>query len=245
MAIIFGRRPVLEALHAQKRSLHKIYLQRSMEGNAATDIRRLAQDRHVALEYVESGRLDRLSSGGNHQGVAAELASMSFWDLDDFLASGGPVGTGPAVLVALDEIQDPQNVGAILRSAGFFGVSGIVLPKWRNAPVSDVAVRVSAGASEYLNYIRVTNLAEAITSVKEAGFDVVGADMEGARIDAQPFSARTMLVLGGEGKGLRRLVRERCSRLVGIPGKTHVGSLNVGAAAAILLYELSKKNGHA
>src|SRR5262249_23613472 len=112
------------------------------------------------------------------------------------------------VLVALDEIQDPHNVGAILRSAGFFGVSGVLVPKWRSAPVGETAARVSSGAIDHVPLIRVTNLAESIKDLQAAGFEVIGADMEGESLEDHKASARTALIFGSEGKGLRRLVRE-------------------------------------
>ena len=133
------------------------------------------------------------------------------------------------MVVGLDEIQDPHNVGAILRSAGFFGVSAALVPKWRSAPVGETAARVSSGAIDHVPLIRVTNLAESIRELQAADFEVIGADMEGDPIDAHPVSPRTALIFGSEGHGLRRLVRERCDKLLKIPGAGQVGSLNVPA----------------
>ena len=157
---------------------------------------------------------------------------------------------GRTIVVALDEIQDPHNIGAILRSAGFFGVAAAIVPRWRSAPVGETAARVSSGAIEHIPLIRVRNLADALLDLKEAGFSVIGADIDtqGSDLWSDPtvFDTRgsdpMVLVFGSEGKGLRRLVRERCDKLLKIPGQGPVWSLNVGAAAAIFLYEFCRRS---
>ncbi len=241
---IYGRRPVLEALRAGERPLHKIWIAEGTHGTE--DIIRLARERGVPLERARKDHLDKRVQG-HHQGVVAQASAANFLELDDFLKSlphpGSrrplPEGEGRGkaqVVVALDEIQDPHNVGAILRSAGFFGVAGAIMPKWRSAPVGETAARVSSGAIEHVPLIRVTNLAESIKDLQAAGFEVIGADMEGEPLEEHPVSPRTVVIFGSEEKGIRRLVRERCDKLLKISGTGPVDSLNVGAAAAIFLY---------
>jgi 23S rRNA (guanosine2251-2'-O)-methyltransferase len=142
------------------------------------------------------------------------------------------------MVLLLDEIEDPQNIGAILRSAGFFGVTAVVVPRWRSAPVGNTALRASSGAAEHIPAIRVRNLVDAIDKLKDAGFEVIGADMTGEPVWRHVRAPRQALVLGSEGRGLRRLVKEHCDKLIGIPAQSPIGSLNVGSATAILLYEL-------
>jgi len=231
---VYGRRPVFETLQAGRRSIHKLWLAEGMGGEIVDQIVALARQRGVAMERAPRSRLDRMAPG-HHQGVVAQVAETAYLDLDGFLA--GVKDLQEVMLLALDEIQDPQNLGAILRNAGFFGVTAAIVPRWRSAPVSEAAVRTSSGAAEHVPLIRVRNLADAILQLKEAEFEVVGADAGGSPLWNYRRSARTVLVLGNEGQGLRRLVRERCDKLLGIPTRGPVASLNVGSAAAIFLYE--------
>jgi len=243
---IYGRRPVLEALRAAGRVLHKLWIAEGTHGTE--EIWRLARERGVPVERARREHLDKRVQG-HHQGVVAQASAITYKELDDLIHSLGTVpkdqnkallGTVPnkqaIVVLALDEIQDPHNIGAILRSAGFFGASGAIVPRWRSAPVGETAARVSSGAIDHIPLVRVRNLADAILTLKEAGFEVIGADMEGLPLEEHTPSSRTALVFGSEGKGLRRLVRERCDKLLKIPGQGSVGSLNVGAAAAIFLH---------
>ncbi|HVO32309.1 MAG TPA: 23S rRNA (guanosine(2251)-2'-O)-methyltransferase RlmB [Elusimicrobiota bacterium] len=237
--LVYGRRPVWEVLQSGRRGVHKLWAVHGAGGGIVEQILAVARERGVPVEWADRARLDRLTMRGHHQGVAVQVSSASYVALSDFLSALGP--TAPAVLVALDEIQDPQNVGAILRSAGFFGVQAAVVTQWRSAPVGETAWRVSSGAVEHVPIIRVTNLVQAIDELKESGFDVWGADMAGEPLGSQEAPQRAVIIMGSEGKGLRRLVREHCTRLVGIPARTPVGSLNVGSSTAIFLYELFRR----
>jgi 23S rRNA (guanosine2251-2'-O)-methyltransferase len=233
---VYGRRPVLEALRAGGRPLHKLWIAEGTHGTE--EILKLARERGVPVEPVRREHLDKRVQGGHHQGVVAQAGAAAYLDLDGYLAQLSP--TAPAVLVALDEIQDPHNIGAILRSAGFFGASAAIVPRWRSAPVGETAARVSSGAIEHIPLMRVRNLADAILTLKDANFEVIGADMEGAPLEGHAPSSRTVLVFGSEGKGLRRLVGERCDKLLKISGCGPVESLNVAAAAAIFLHHFCR-----
>lgn len=239
MDFIFGRHPVVETLKAGQRALHKIWIQEGTGGEITREIERLARAKGIPVEWAKREHLDKRVQG-HHQGVVAQASAVSYMELDDFLRQLAP--SAACVLVALDEIQDPHNIGAILRSAGFFGVSAAIVPRWRSAPVGETAARVSSGAIEHIPLIRVRNLAESVNDLKEAGFEVIGADLEGAPIGQHQPHPRTALIFGSEGKGLRRLVRERCDKLLKIPGGGPVASLNVSAAAAIFLYEFCRRS---
>jgi 23S rRNA (guanosine2251-2'-O)-methyltransferase len=234
---IFGCQPVLEALKAGQRALHKIWIQDGTGGEITREIETLARTKGIPVEWAKREHLDKRVQG-HHQGVVAQASAVSYVDLDDFLRQLVP--NAPCVLVALDEIQDPHNIGAILRSSGFFGVSAAIVPRWRSAPVGETAARVSSGAIEHIPLIRVKNLAESVNELKEAGFEVIGADLEGSPLSQHEPQKRTALIFGSEGKGIRRLVRERCDKILKIPGQGPVASLNVSAAAAIFLYEFAR-----
>ena len=236
---VYGRQSMLEALKAGQRKVRKIWVQDGISGEMVRDILQLAKAKGIPIEWVKQDQLDKRVQG-NHQGFVAEGSAVSFHDLDGFLDQLPP--NASALLVALDEIQDPHNVGAILRSAGFFGVAGALVLKWRSAPVGETAARVSSGAIEHVPLMRITNLASSIKELQEAGFEVIGADMEGEPLESHQVSPRTVLVFGSEGSGLRRLVRVRCDKLVAIPGAGKVGSLNVAATAAIFMYEFCRRS---
>jgi len=237
---IFGRQPVLEAIKAGQRPLHKIWLQEGTGGAITHEIEALAKAKGVPVEWAKREHLDKRVQG-HHQGVVAQASAAAYVDLDDYIHSLGTVPTDQSIcVVGLDEIQDPHNIGAILRSAGFFGVAAAIVPRWRSAPVGETAARVSSGAIEHIPLIRVRNLADSVNDLKDAGFEVIGADMEGEPIDQHQPHKRTAILFGSEGKGLRRLVRERCDKLLKIPGQGPVASLNVSAAAAIFLYAFSR-----
>jgi len=239
---ICGRQPVLEAIKAGQRPLHKIWIQEGTGGEITREIERLARTKGIPVEWAKREHLDKRVQG-HHQGVVAQASAAAFLELDDFIRSLGTVPTEQSiVVVALDEIQDPHNIGAILRSGGFFGVSAAIIPRWRSAPVGETAARVSSGAIEHIPLIRVRNLAESVNDLKETGFEVIGADMEGSSIREHQPGNRSAIVFGSEGKGLRRLVRDRCDKLLKIPGQGPVASLNVSAAAAIFLYEFCRRS---
>ncbi len=232
--VIYGRRPVFEAFQAGKRTFHKLWVVKGAEGGIVEDIVRLARERGVPMEWTRPDTLDRMAHG-HHQGVALQASAAQFLELADFLSALDP--TQPVLVVALDEIQDPQNMGAILRNAGFFGVSAAIVPKWRSAPVGETAARASSGAIEHVPLIRVGNLVESMHLLQEQGFEILGADAEGDPLWQHAKAQKSVLVLGSEGHGLRRLVKERCDKLIAIPRRTAVDSLNVASAAAIFLYE--------
>ena len=237
--LICGPRAVTEALRANAREVSVVYL----SGDPRRELREVAQaagERKVSVEERSAAELDALAKGERHQGVVAVGGSYSYLNFDELLQQLPP----NALLVALDEITDPHNFGAIVRSSVALGAHGVITLKHRAAPVTPAVVRASAGATEHARIARVVNLVQALDELAERDFDLVGLAVEGAQ--DLPLYARsgrpTCLVVGSEGKGLRRLVRERCTHLVRIPMLGPIESLNASVAAAIALYALTSSS---
>ncbi|NCD10265.1 MAG: 23S rRNA (guanosine(2251)-2'-O)-methyltransferase RlmB [Negativicutes bacterium] len=238
--LIGGRNSVIEALRSG-RSLNKLFVQDGTKGGSIGEIIALAIESGVPIEYVKIEKLNQLAAGLRHQGVAAMVAPVRFYDLDEVLAAAQAKDEDP-FLVLLDELQDPQNVGAIIRTADAAGVHGVLMPKRRSCPLNAVVAKVSAGAVEYVPVVSIGNIAQTIEELKKKGLWVIGADMDG---EVDYFSGNLkgpiVLVIGAEGKGLGRLVREKCDLLVKIPMRGGVSSLNASAAGAILLFEIVRQ----
>lgn len=238
--LIGGRNSVIEALRSG-RSLNKLFVQDGIKGGSIGEIIALAIESGVPIDYVKIEKLNQLAEGLRHQGVAAMVAPVRFYDLDEVLAAAQAKGEDP-FLVLLDELQDPQNVGAIIRTADAAGVHGVLMPKRRSCPLNAVVAKVSAGAVEYVPVVSIGNIAQTIEELKKKGLWVIGADMDG---EVDYFSGNLkgpiVLVIGAEGKGLGRLVREKCDLLVKIPMRGGVSSLNASAAGAILLFEIVRQ----
>ena len=216
-------------------------MQDGIKGGSIGEIIALAIESGVPIDYVKIEKLNQLAEGLRHQGVAAMVAPVRFYDLDEVLAAAQAKGEDP-FLVLLDELQDPQNVGAIIRTADAAGVHGVLMPKRRSCPLNAVVAKVSAGAVEYVPVVSIGNIAQTIEELKKKGLWVIGADMDG---EVDYFSGNLkgpiVLVIGAEGKGLGRLVREKCDLLVKIPMRGGVSSLNASAAGAILLFEIVRQ----
>ena len=239
--LIFGRNAVKEAVKAG-RSIDKILVQTEPDGSLK-EIVALAKDAKVIVHEVNRKKLDEVclpfGHGGktaNHQGIVAYTAGVEYCEVSDILALAAEKGEKPFVVV-LDGVEDPHNLGSIIRSADCAGAHGIILGKHRSAPVTAAAVKASAGASEHMLIARVVNISAALEELKAAGLWIAGADMAGESMYRQDMTGAFALVIGNEGEGLSRLVRERCDYLVSIPMGGHVDSLNAGVAAGILLFE--------
>jgi 23S rRNA (guanosine2251-2'-O)-methyltransferase len=239
--ILTGAHAVLEALQAGRRRLRRIWLARQEQGGAIDAILRLARERGIAVEVRPRADLDRLAVGAAHQGVLAEAGPFPYLAPEEVVGRA-LCGPGPAFLVVLDGIQDPQNLGAIIRSAESAGAHGVILPRDRAAGVTAAAVRSSAGATEHLAVGRVTNLASFLEWVKGRGVWVVGAEPAGGRLlYSVDLRGPLALVIGGEGRGLRPLVKSRCDLHVRIPVVGRVGSLNASCAAAVCIFEVIRQ----
>ncbi len=236
--IIAGRNAVAEALRGG-RSINKPFVKEGAGGSMGASIA-AAKVRKIPVEYVKQEKLEQLSAGLQHQGVAALAAPVAFQTLDDVFAKAAARGEQPFLLL-LDELQDPQNVGALLRSADAAGVHGVLVPGRRSCPLNAAVAKISAGAVEYVPVVQVGNLAQTIENLQRRGCWVVGADMEGAVLYALDLTGPLVLVIGSEGRGLGRLVKEKCDALAAIPMAGSLASLNAAAAGAVLMYEVVRQ----
>lgn len=234
--IIFGMNPVREAIRAHPDRIRWIAISSSEKGRLA----RLAdegRDAGVDVRVMPPDRLAKLAEGGVHNGVVAEIAEAGYADFDDVIRGEG----APERVFILDGVQDPQNLGAVLRVADVFAFGLVVVPKHESAGLSGVAVKASAGASEWIPVAQVTNLARAIEVLQEAGYWVYGADAEGDALGSFDLTGKVAIVLGNEGRGVRRNVLEHCDRRVAIPMRGRVESLNVSTAAAVIAWEVERQ----
>lgn len=233
---IGGRNPVLEALRAG-RSVDTLYLAEGLKEMGVREIRALAQERGAVVQTVPRRKLDELFGSPHHQGVVARVSPYAYWELDDLLAQLRNRPKPPFLLV-LDGIEDPHNLGAILRTGDAVGVDGVIIPKRRSVGLTPTVVKVSTGAAEYVPVVRVGNVARCIETLQQHGLWVVGSDAAGEQLYTEvDYRVPVALVIGGEGKGLSRLVREKVDFLVRLPMVGHVNSLNASVAAAVLMYE--------
>lgn len=236
--VIKGRRPVLEALRAGT-TVKRILLQEGLITKPLPEIRELARQLDIPVAEAEKETLDKLAGGANHQGVVAEAGIFRYAGLDELLAARPGE---PPFLLALDHLEDPHNFGALLRTAYAAGCHGAIIPERRAVQVTPTVVKTSAGATERLPVARVVNLVRALKECKEAGLWVYGADMDGELLYTEgDYRQGTVIVIGGEGKGLSRLVRETCDRTVRLPMKGEMSSLNASVAGALLLYEVLRQ----
>ncbi|GAA2517051.1 23S rRNA (guanosine(2251)-2'-O)-methyltransferase RlmB [Rarobacter incanus] len=240
--IVAGRNPVLEALRAgvQARTL---YIANRLESDdRITEALRLCAERGLGVVETSRQYLEDLTDGAAHQGIALLVAPYEYCDVEDLLDGAEAKAQAP-LLVALDSVTDPRNVGAVLRSAGAFGAHGVLVPARRAAGVTVAAWKVSAGAAARVPVARVTNLVRTLNDLKKSGVFVIGLDAGGdVPLAALPFAADPLVVVvGAEGEGLSRLVRETCDAIVSIPIAASVESLNAAVAAGITLYEVAKQ----
>jgi 23S rRNA (guanosine2251-2'-O)-methyltransferase len=237
---VYGRRPVLEAVRAGH--AERVYIAReARDAPVLREIQDAARAAGVVVQTLPRAEFERLLVNRNHQGVAAAYHEHPYADLGDILAAAEGSGE-PGLVLALDGVQDPGNVGSLLRSAEGAGVHGVVLPRHRAAGVTPAVVRASAGAAEHLAIAQEANLSRAIEGLKKSGYWSVGLSEDAtARYDEFDALRPLVVVVGGEGKGLTRLVQEGCDYLVRLPMRGQVASLNAAVSGAILLYEIRRQ----
>jgi 23S rRNA (guanosine2251-2'-O)-methyltransferase len=234
MNLICGINPVIEALAAGSRHFDRLLIVKGLRSRRLSEAIRRATQLGIPLRFEMRETLDRMAAGVPHQGIIAVVSEKPVLSLEEILETAHQ----PALVVVLDGVEDPRNLGAILRTAEAAGADGVLLPERHSAGLSETVGRASAGALEHVKVARVGNLVQALEALKARGVWVVGFDAAGTeRWDAVDLARPVALVLGGEGRGIRRLVREHCDHLVSIPHFGHVGSLNVSVAAGIALYE--------
>ena len=235
--MIYGRNPVIEALEAGRTTMDKILIQEGLRHSQIGYIRNLAKERGILYRFVDKRKLDLLCEGENHQGVAALAAAHTYAELEDHLAAAKKRNQPPFLVIA-EGITDPHNLGSIIRTANAAGAHGVVIPKNRSVALNATVSKVSAGAVEYTPVARVTNIPQTLERLKKEGLWIVGTDLSGTQSHYEcDLTGPLGVVVGSEGEGMSRLVRENCDFLVRIPMLGEIESLNASVAAGVLLYE--------
>ena len=238
--ILLGRNAVREAIKSG-RSINRILIAEGSHGGSISEIINLAKERHLILQSISSDKLDALCAGQRHQGIVAYAAPVDYVELKDILNLAKDRNEDPFIIL-LDELEDPHNLGAILRTADAVGAHGILIPKHRSCPLSSVVAKTSAGALEYVPVARIGNVVQTLDELKKQGLWVAGADMDGKETYYEAnLTGPIVLVIGSEGRGISRLTKEACDFIVNIPMRGKVNSLNASNAAAILAYEILKQ----
>lgn len=237
--MIIGKNPVLEAIRSG-RTIHKILLSDAINKRIEQDMMKQAKKNKVIVQKVPRKKIDQLTDG-SHQGVLAYVSNYSYFTIDDILQNAASRQELPFIMI-LDELEDPHNLGAILRTADAAGAHGIIIPKRRSALLTQTVAKASAGAIEHIPVARVTNIGRAIDYLKEKHIWVVGTDETGEK-DYRTLDGHTAiaLVIGNEGNGMTRLVKEKCDWLVQLPMQGNIPSLNASVAASLLMYEIFRK----
>ena len=234
--VLVGRNAVTEALKSG-RGINKLWIASGDREGSVAEIAALAKERGIVVQYVERAKIESLAGGHRHQGVLAYVAPVPYAELDDILKAAEEKGEAP-FLVLLDELEDPHNLGALLRTADATGVHGILIPKRRSVSLNATVAKTSAGAVEYVPVARIGNIAQTLKKLKEKGFWVAGADMDGEKAYYEAdLTGSLVLVVGSEGRGMSRLTKEACDFIVSMPMVGRINSLNASVAGSILMYE--------
>lgn len=237
--IIGGKNPVLEALRAD-RDINKIWIAEGVQKKGITELLQLAKDKGVIVQSVPKKKIDGLTDT-NHQGIAAAVAAYNYSSLDDLFAAAAAKNEDPFFLI-LDELEDPHNLGSIMRTADAIGVHGLIIPKRRAVGLTGVVAKASTGAIEHVPVVRINNLSQTVDELKKRGLWIAGTDAKESvdyrRMDA---SLPLAVIIGSEGKGMSRILRDKCDFLYQLPMVGHVTSLNASVAASLLMYEVYRK----
>jgi 23S rRNA (guanosine2251-2'-O)-methyltransferase len=240
MTYIRGIGPVFEALKAGSRHIERIIVAEGPNRGRLAEIMNQARALGIQVRREPRAALDRLAGGASHQGVVAVTSAIAYTGADDLLDRAHP----DALLILLDGIEDPHNLGAIVRTAECAGATAVIIPERRSAHVTETVVKTSAGATEHLPIARVTNLPTFIDALKRRGFWVAGVDPEGKTMYTEyDYAGPLALVFGAEGHGLHRLVRDKCDVMISVPMRGHIGSLNVSVTVGVVLFEAIRRRG--
>ena len=234
--IICGRNPVLEALRSG-REIDRLFVAHGTGGDSVTAIIAKCRAKGILIKEISPQKLDYYCGGANHQGVAVMFASQEYATVDDMFALAETRGEKPFLIIC-DEIEDPHNLGAIIRTAEATGVHGVIIPERRSASLNATVAKAACGALEYVPVARVTNIANTIDALKERGVWVFGADMDGDDYTKTDFDTPCALVIGNEGKGIGALTAKKCDAILSLPMLGKINSLNASVAAGILMYEV-------
>lgn len=232
---IIGRNPVLEAIRSG-RNVEKILIKKGKYEGSIIPIIKKAKDAGIIIQETEKTKLDAAAEGGNHQGVVAYVSTYEYSTVKDILKRARDKGEAPFVIIC-DKITDPHNLGAILRTANCVGAHGVIIPKRNSVGLNSVVAKTSAGAVEYTPVAKVTNIASAIDELKKEGMWIAAADMDGEEMYSVDLTGSIGLVIGSEGEGVSRLVKEKCDFIATIPMSGEINSLNASVAAGVLMYE--------
>ena len=238
-SLIIGRNAVAEAVKSG-RAIDTLLVAKGERGGSVGSIIASCRDKGVVIKEVDRKKLDFICSGSVDQGVAAYAAAHDYSSIDDIFALAEQRGEAPFIIIC-DELEDPHNLGAVIRSAEAGGAHGIIIPKRRNASLSYTVGKASAGAVEYVPVARVSNIASTIDELKKRGVWIYAADMDGENWCSVDYSGAVGLVIGSEGRGVGRLVKEKCDFVVSLPMKGKINSLNASVAAGILIYEVARQ----
>jgi 23S rRNA (guanosine2251-2'-O)-methyltransferase len=236
---LIGRNPVLEAFRSGK-TIDRLFIQAGLKDGPISTILREAKKTGVKAEFVQKSRLDEISEGSNHQGAVAYLASFRYYTVDEILSYAKEKGEDPFIFV-LDGIEDPHNLGAMIRTANLAGAHGVIIRERRAAGLTATVSKTSAGALEYTRVAKVSNIAGTIDTLKKQGLWFVCADMGGESMYKLNLTGPIGLVIGNEGEGVSRLVREKCDMVASIPMKGDIDSLNASVACGVLAYEIVRQ----
>ncbi len=237
--VVVGRNAVLELLRSGREVDSLLVLQGERQGSVGKIIAQ-CRDKGVPVKEVSSEKLEAMANGENHQGVAAVMAAIEYASVEDILARARQLDEPPFIVIA-DGIEDPHNLGALIRTAEASGAHGMIIPKRRSASVTSAVYKASAGACAHLLVARVANISAAIEELKQAGVWLYGAEMSAKPWNEQDYGGGVGLVIGSEGEGISRLVKEKCDFLVSLPMYGKVSSLNASVAGGILMYEIARQ----
>lgn len=232
---IYGRNPIKEAYLSGK-TVDKLFLQKGLDSPVLSGVIKLAKEARTVISYADKALLDKLSAGGNHQGMVAAVTDFEYCELSDIVAAARDKGEH-LFIILLDGITDPHNLGAIIRSAECFGAHGVVIPKHRSVAVNDTVIKVSAGAAEHVRVAKVTNLNDAIRELKEQNIWVYATDFDGEPPKCVDLTGDIAIVIGSEGEGIHRLTKQLCDGVLTVPQYGVVSSLNASVTAGIVMYE--------
>lgn len=240
--IIYGKKPVKEAISQTLSKIEEILISQELEKARISDIIRLAGEKNVKVSFLPRDAISRITGTSSHQGIAARISEFEYNNVDNILSNAKKKGER-LLIILLDHIEDPQNLGAIIRTVNVLGAHGVIIPKDRAASVTPAVVKASAGAVSFVPVARVVNIAITMRDLKKKGVWIVGADPSATKsVFSEELGALDLaLVVGSEGKGLTRLVREECDFLVSIPNLGEVSSLNASVAAGIMIYEILRQ----
>ncbi len=236
--VIFGRNPVLEALRSG-REIDRLYVAYGEKNGSISEIIAKCSKKGILIKEIPKSKLDYYCNGGNHQGVAIMMAAKEYSTVEEILDYAKEKDEKPFIIIC-DELEDPHNLGAIIRTAEACSVHGIIIPKRRSASLNSTVAKTSAGALEYVKVARVTNIASTIDMLKENGIWVFGSDMDGKDYRNIDYSVPLALVIGNEGKGISTLTAKKCDEIISLPMSGKINSLNASVAAGILMYQVLK-----